>query len=310
LRTRIRERDYMDFNQDDPKTFGTNQTSVPSVNISEFTGKEIGEFVVKISSEIASAHLGQTKPLTDRELDISKVLGSYLASKIPNNEDYKKIASVYNGLNLSMNSVVSRFSSKDKIWYHTMTDEVGNVEVLYQTTGRVIPAVYGTFMGPNSPNNAPPVSLLDVFCAFHDQDYHKGGWFSTEGDYKLISRTAQNFFRLSNVEKPYARTTILYFSTAGYLMSALLGKPITATDTNSITKSISSPIENSLFSVVSPNSSVLHPDDFNIAKESFETELKNTFVEEHSNSSVISTNGTIYKKVLANDFNQIMIELL
>jgi hypothetical protein len=78
------------------------------------------------------------------------------------------------------------------------------------------PPLHGTWMGPNSPNNALPLDLLDTFSMAHDIEYGKKGWFSLEADLKYISRLKNNLHRFDVRSKILAEFAIKWFTTVGY----------------------------------------------------------------------------------------------
>ena len=237
---------------------------------------------------------------------VAETIGSFLASKVPNNDAYKAISEKYNGRNLTMANCITRYDRVTEGLIFTLIDELGNKTTLNQPKGRTLPAIYGVFMGANSPNNAPPVDLLDLFSAFHDADYAINGYFSQESDYKYISRIVNNFERLSDAAKPYAKMAVTYFSTAGHLMSSMFGslpKDVGTTVSDQMTK-------DDLFPLAVPDSNNLDPKEYVVERTKFYGDLEKELEKAHSTTSVMASYGGFSASMLSYEFGNIMVELL
>jgi hypothetical protein len=135
---------------------------------------------------------------------------------LPSGEEYQKNSQIYNGRNLAFQNVLETINP-DGTKDYSAKDELG---ITYTWFGKwnnhqVVSPIWGTWTGINSPNNAKPISLLDLFAMFHDIDYKLYGSFNQTADYKLISRVYNNLDRFGTQEKQIALTTIKYFSTIG-----------------------------------------------------------------------------------------------
>ena len=98
-------------------------------------------------------------------------------------------------------------------------DETGKECEYFGTQGSV-PPIYGTWCGPNSPNDKIPTpEFLDSYAMLHDCDYHNLGWFSLEGDLKFCSRIKQNLHRMSGREYATALFSLKYFETIGRMLA-------------------------------------------------------------------------------------------
>jgi hypothetical protein len=280
---------------------------VKSITAPKIHTKHIADFITLFASGIAQQSLDTNivKPeVVIKTLDpnLSKVLGNFLNSKIPTTDEYKAIANVYNGRNLTMANCVTKYSQVNEGLNFTLIDELGNQAVLAQNKGTVLPAMYGVFLGPNSPNNAQPVDLLDLFCAFHDKDYAVNGYFHRQGDYKLISRISQNFERFSPQAKPYARMAITYFSTAGHLISSMTG-----TLPKDISKNVSDVMtKDDIFPLVVPESVNMPVSQYTTERTKFYADLeKDISVSSVTSSSFVSRPNTI----LAYEFGNILVQM-
>lgn len=191
---------------------------------------DVSKFFIDMASEVAiqgleSEIISVDKAITEvvrkkpHTAQLASTLGSYLQSKIPNTDAYRKVANTYNGLNLNYEDV-EEFVDLNDLISHRFKDELGYEYTLQQTVGFYIPSMYGVFVGAYSKNDSKPISLLDYFAMHHDYSYTKNGFFHELGDLQFISRIAQNFNRMTDEEKPYARFCILYFSTLGNLIAS------------------------------------------------------------------------------------------
>ncbi len=263
------------------------------------------------SSQPSQSSQQQIIPVIPPEYtDLSNQLGAFLSSKIPTTDEYKQIASIYNGKGLK---IFQRYDPVTQGLIFTLIDETGARFELPQTKGTTIPPIYGVFMGPNSPNNALPIDLdtaapLDEYCAFHDYDYLTNGFFDRIGDYKLVSRISQNYSLMTSAQKPYAKIAILYFSTLGHSISGLIGTlPVSIDEVVS-----DQPTKDDIFPVViGPElANSLEPNVYNIERTKFYSELKDSFEVESRTSSVLATFGDkSSSKLLSYEFGEINITI-
>lgn len=150
---------------------------------------------------------------------------------VPTNEDYRRIASVYNG-DFEPNSAFETPNAFQII------DETGTINTWQKEwSGQYVqvPPLYGIWTGISSPNDSLPQpvingqrSYLDSVSMMHDIDYHHTNHssFSYFSDMKMISRLSQNKDRLTQPnELFYASVAINYFATLGSITRVLLGEP-------------------------------------------------------------------------------------
>lgn len=205
----------------------------------------LGKIIVTGASSLSTNGGNVSKSIADsiggdpQNYTISQKISNFFATQTtPNNDQYNEIAKVYNGKNLIYPFVNFRnipytqgrtTNSQGKLSKPTIkqfywNDETGQSFTLNQNTGLIIPAVYGNFVGPNSPNNNPPIDLLDSFATQHDQSWSgPGGSFNLKGDYAFVSRLAQNKQRFPSEVQNLVNSTIVYFSTLGQTISKLKG---------------------------------------------------------------------------------------
>lgn len=172
---------------------------------------------------------------------------SYLASKfvgklsdfvIPTDEEYLKVAEVYNAQGLySRNMFIEKFDSN---YDFCLFDETGAKQVWkYPEYNNyvVVPPIFGVWTGINSPNNSLCLtgesnskiieSFLDKIAFLHDVGYHDKGSFNKFSDYQLISRAKygkENNLFIFPGELATANIAIAYFSTLGILMRKMTGE--------------------------------------------------------------------------------------
>lgn len=325
----------INFNKDDPEKFhtATVKPTVTNYNFSEgqqlsgigtiekvesskVGAKDIANFLVAFSSEVASQAISgkidkvaaAVKVVSDNpdHADTLTLLSPFLKNKVPNTKLYADISAVYNGQGISLaNSITMYRDPKSKLLYFVLKDELGALSTLYQTTGIVLPAYPGTvFMGPRSPNNNYPTGLTDLFCAFHDQSYENGP--NLEGDYKLISRCAQQYNNMDAFNQKLARICIAYFGTLGSAVSNLLGSA-----PSDINKNVSNQvINNDIFSQIEPGMAIRPIEQYNKRTEFYDelfTEIDNL----STTSSVIAQSGGVSSssRIIAEEFGDIIVSI-
>jgi len=199
------------------------------------TGKDLGTFISKTATELAFGGETGKNPITSV---LTKVAGnnpllSYLVPSVidfqskltmPTNERYLEIAKVYNGKNLTHENVLETVNP-DGTRDYSAKDETGQVFTWFGkwNTHKVVPTIWGTWVGINSPNNSKPVSLIDLFAFFHDTDYKLYGFANETADYKFLSRIYNNLDRFGQQEKEIALIAARYFSTVGMAARAYAG---------------------------------------------------------------------------------------
>lgn len=206
------------------------------IDKAKFTTQQVAHFITTFASEVAQRAMNN-EPINETEIinkmvnhvpnheELASMLGSFIANKVPDNEEYRKIAQVYNGKNLTMANCITRYDRVVQGLVHTFIDELGNKSVFDSSKTKIsLPQIYGNFFGPaSSGKTGGAIDLLDLFALSHDISYLEDGYFSRTADYKFISRITQNYTRLSLQAQPFARLAVAYFSTVGHLASGLLG---------------------------------------------------------------------------------------
>lgn len=248
----------------------------------------------------------------------------------PNNSDYQRIKSLYNGRSLYPDTVAVREERDgNKIFF--LLDEQGNpnswVFPLFNDYTPV-PTIFGIWVGINSINNSVPKegSLLDLFAFLHDISYLKPerggrGSFNKFGDYQLIARIQNNLDRFALPgEKEVALIAANYFSTLGSMARRLFGKNTidpedlkegprqqaqsqSQPDQQQLSGIDSTQPSQQLFGILNPNND---KNDHIKFEEAFITELDNL----SKTSSVLTVNGSDFsRKVILNYLDSMNIEL-
>jgi len=194
--------------------------------------------------------------IENNKSNVSKILNTlsrvnpfyaYLASKVsdkltdffaPDDPGYLKVASTYNGVGLyDRNMILEDLGAGN--YEFSIIDEAGG-RVVWKfpeyNTYTVVPPLYGTWTGINSPNNSLCLSgtvngvavqsYLDKIAFMHDVGYHDLGSFNEFSDYQLISRALygkENGLFIFPGEAAAANVAISYFSTLGKLMRKMFG---------------------------------------------------------------------------------------
>jgi hypothetical protein len=228
---------------------------------------------------------------------------------LPTNEEYKKVAAVYNGKNLDYRNVLA--AEVNGYMTFSARNEVGEV-ITWNTewnSHKVVPPLWGVWVGPNSPNNKSPTSLLDLFAFFHDYSYHVYGNFNELGDYQLISRVYQNLDRMSGSEREIALTTVKYFSTIGAAARAYAGNKGHMAYSQDSTNEKGA--DDSIFPILIPEAETLESVDYSEAKDYFFEGLETGLRSETGNSSVMASYTVSNRnQLLINYLENIEIEVL
>ncbi|KAH9253741.1 hypothetical protein BASA81_008359 [Batrachochytrium salamandrivorans] len=196
---------------------------------------------------------------------LTQKVTSFLASKsLPDNEEYKQIAAVYNGRNIDFSSFSIATNPRTRLIEVTGVDETGTPFTLPQTVGVVLPSVPGTvFMGPLSRNDELPTEgrVEDYFSFHHDYSWSIGGNFDRVGDLKFISRLSNNLDRVRPEHRTLVQSTIIYFSNVSLTLGLLKDQK---------SDSVEDVGDNDIFSVLGA------VDEAEVSPEQY-TELKNEF---------------------------------
>lgn len=255
--------------------------------ISEHTQEVISEPTKMVTSFPTTSYL--SGPVI--EYYMNKDINDY----IPNNDSFKQIYSVYDGLRIVRESVHEDSNSFGAF------EEDGSVAIYrkhgpeYKSLRPIYPG--HTWTGPQSPNNKLPVDLWDTFSFYHDVGYQKNGWFSRIDDYKYISRLLHGleYNRFPPEQVPFIRATIIYFSTMGSALSFFNSDTSAAAD-KQYTYSPTGPTESK------SNVHFLNYVDSNInvdesLKKVFSDTLKETIIENSRNVIVNSANAIVSKEL-------------
>ena len=258
------------------------------------TGKDLGTFISKTATELAFGGETGKNPITSV---LTKVAGnnpllSYLVPSVidfqskltmPTNERYLEIARVYNGKNLTHENVLETINP-DGTRDYSAKDETGQVFTWFGkwNTHKVVPTIWGTYVGINSPNNTKPVSLIDLFAFFHDTDYKLYGFANETADYKFLSRIYNNLDRFGQQEKEIALIAARYFSTVGIAARAYAGNNTTEL----------SPIKDSFVPMITdvPKEPVQQEE---LRKEFTDGMIEGIIAETHSTSPFATSNNRI-----------------
>lgn len=171
---------------------------------------------------------------------------AYLASKVsekltdfvtPDDAGYLSVANTYNGVGLyDQNMVLEDLGTN---YEFSIVNEAGE-RVVWKfpeyNNYTVVPPIFGTWTGINSPNNSLCLSgtvggrsvqsFLDKIAFMHDVGYHDLGSFNEFSDYQLISRAnygRENGLFIFPGEAAAARVAVSYFSTLGKIMRKMFG---------------------------------------------------------------------------------------
>lgn len=211
-------------------------------------GSRTAEFVVNLMLDSLDGS-NKMSDMLMKKPELYTVAKHYLSwaktqKNVPKSKE--EIYKTYNGRSLNPTDVFRLQNEKGT--YYAIYDEVKDLKVY---TGRAAPRglsdaqliglgytppLYDTWMGPNSPNNQAPKTLVGLFSFLHDLGYHEKGWFDEYSDTLYISRLSQNIDRMGFIEAQYARFGMSWFSTIGLALAKVKGSmkdPVNNDDPNS-----------------------------------------------------------------------------
>lgn len=234
------------FLSDDPKSANEIVRMIREKKLSNTQiAEQVGNYASDLTNEILTAEVVPESGNSIIGSIISRMatfnpLYYYISSKLldkaaelvkPLDEDYYKIESVYNGNGLYEPLV--EFVNGEFFLF----DEVGQRQSWFYPKDNnypVVPPLWGTWTGINSPNNSVPMttvvdgqlrnSWLDKCAFLHDIGYKNNGSFNKFSDYQLISRIVNNKDKLIIPgELEVANVAVSWFSTLGKTMRAIYG---------------------------------------------------------------------------------------
>jgi len=169
---------------------------------------------------------------------VNKLLDKSGNLVVPTDEEYQKVAAVYNGKSNNFTEQIAKteFDGVNTHWIEY--DETGQkyewIFPLMNLGYTPMKSLWGVYCGLASPNNTYPLrsiingrvveSFLDKCSFYHDIDYGRYGNFSLLADQKMISRIAQNKDKLVFPgEELMANVAVNWFSTLGNVMRKIMG---------------------------------------------------------------------------------------
>ena len=187
-----------------------------------------------IGSQDTLKQIAQTRPQLNYL--IGPTTDYLLGLKKPNDEDFLRIAQVYNGQGLSPLNVTVELNEQGYKNF-TIIDETGTPQTWVGHGGYTrIPTLYGYWTGMNSRNDEFPVGVdsngiqgtggyvgIDFLSMCHDISYSNNNLFSKQGDYAYISRIYSLFDTFPTYEKTIATIAVKWFTGAGHMMRAIAG---------------------------------------------------------------------------------------
>lgn len=292
--------------------FGNEATS----DAVDYSPKQLSDIIVKQATALAFNESETPDSVVDSAIDavsdniedlsLFQRMNKYYAElSVPTNERYLEIAAVYNGVGLTYpEGIDMSFDEERQLIRFDWRDELGVPKTLFQTTGIIIPPVYGVFGGANSPNNSFPIDYLDSLYMNHDHSYVNGP--NLDGDYQLISRIMNNIGRIPPEGRPFARTSVIYFATIGSTISALYGSlpgEVAEVPVPQVTK-------DDIFPVVQPSALQLPDDEYITARFEFYRDFKKAMEASSVQHGIMAPTGKAASMRLLQLFNNMEVELL
>jgi hypothetical protein len=212
------------------------------------------------------------------KLSMVQKLSSYYADKVQDDTDeYKRIKAIYNGKGITPESVVMTETNSQYIFMQY--DETGSLKTLVQDKkAKTLPAVYGVFGGPLSPNNRKPINVPDNYFLQHDENYQEG-YFSKKADLILVSRLLQNRDKWPVEDVNILNSIVIYFQTVGKSLSYLKG----SLSSDVATKVIEDDARDDIFPFLFDDT-VMNVNDYKIQRYNFYKNLEDRIVDNHQNN--------------------------
>lgn len=232
----------------------------PGTNLydrAQFGPRDLARFLIDTSKNLAQSMnpIKATLDVLETNLQLyplaSKVAGFLADKSLPDTDEYRQIAAIYNGRNITGLSFSIATNPRTGLIEVTGIDETGFACTLPQTVGVVLPSVPGTvFMGPLSRNDELPTGAAedaafrraggsgenyygrveDYFSMMHDYSWSSvsggSGNFDRIGDLKFISRLSQNLDRVRPENRALVQSTIIYFSNVSLTLGLLKDQKI------------------------------------------------------------------------------------
>ena len=272
------------------------------------TSAELARSIIGFSTAVAINEGDVAKTMKESGDSVINKLGTFIADKaLPNTEEFKEIKAVYNGRSINADSFSIARNDQGLVEI-TGVNELGEIYTLEQTTGIIIPAYPGTvFVGPRSPNDSLPTdNVFDQFSFFHDVSYENGP--NHRGDLIFVSRLSQNLDRVPPDYKNIVNSTIVYFSTAGLLVSSVFGSldPVQAT-----TAPMEQMTTDDVFWAFNPQARNLPPRLYQEARYEYYNQFAKDMDDVSESSSLYAITGrNNTTKLLAKEFGEILIQII
>lgn len=283
----------------------------------DYTPKQLSDLIVRQATALAFGETPTPDGVVDtainavsdniEDLSLFQRMNKYYADMaVPTNDQYLEIAAVYNGRALTYPEGISMtFDEERQLIRFDWVNEIGAPQTLFQTTGIIIPSVYGVFGGANSRNSEFPIDYLDSLYMNHDLSYVNGP--SLVGDYQLIARIVNNMDRIPPEGRSFARTSVIYFATIGSTISALYGSlpgdTVADVPVPQVTK-------DDVFPVVVPSSLQLPDDEYVVARFEFYRDFEKAMEASQVQHGIMAPTGKAASMRLLQLFNNMQIELL
>lgn len=260
--------------------------------------------IIVSEEEQTSDHLEVLEEVIDNDPDrytlLQKLSNFYADKSLSKSEEFKEIYSKYTGKGFEKKNVVMSETGTEYLFF--LYDEIGDLITLKQQKDKkTLPAVYGVFGGPSSPNNQLPIDVPDTCFMAHDADYSKS-YFHWESDMRLVSRLTQRRASWPQDKITQLNSIVIYFATIGASVAVIKGS-IVGDPSKEV---INDDVTDDLFPAMVPEAVNLPKQEYLTERYNFYKQFSEGVKEAESTSKVFSTGG----RRIQNLFEGIKIELL
>ncbi len=305
--------------------------------VTSHSSKELADLLITHTAAISvdTTPEGIQKATTDiigidpAKLSLSQKLSKFYNDKIigAESEPFKELSKVFNGKGLGPDNTL--FIQNEREYKFYWYDETGVLQTLIQNkSDSTIPAIYGVFGGPKSPNNMLPginegskfqggkvypanyfprgFDFPDYCFMSHDSDYGgTEGYFSAKADAKLVSRLINNKDSWPSDKVTLLNSIVFYFSTLAKSLSYLKG----SLPDNVVTEVVDSPARDDIFPIMKPDALLLSPIEYNQERFEFYKDFEQQLEIVSYSDSLIAQSG-FQNYALKKDFDSIMVEII
>jgi hypothetical protein len=296
-----------------------------------YSTKELADLVIQNVSAIAINGNASTESLDDaiettigtdvNKLTLMQRLSTFYRQYSADDhlKKYEDIARIYNGKGVKPSDMTEEYDFERRLLKFSCPDETGRIISLHQTTGFILPAIYGTYGGPSSANankvrTGPSTNpqdndgpdYPDLYFFYHDAAYGTEGYFHAKSDIQLVTRLTQNVDKWPTDSITLLNSIVVYFTTLATTISYLKGSL-----PDNVTKEVIPDMtKDDVFPILVPEALELPTEQYITKRFNFYKALEDDFKTASVTSSMFAESGFGANLRLKQEFDQIEIQIL